>query len=341
MTIIGRGVPDELRVGERDGLRFVSLRGFDATGNIVFDLLLDLLYALRTVACMPRADVVVTNSFWAPVVLSPFQKRNGRIVVHVARFPKRQIWLYRGAAAIQAISTAVAEAIRAQTPGLARKVRVLGYPVDLSVFAARQALPDGPTRNSILFVGRVHPEKGVHLLLDAFRKVVEEVPDATLEIIGPVEAKQGGGGAAYLRSLESAAEGLRVKFSGPLADEQALASAYRGASCFCYPSVAEHGEALGLAVLEAMACGTPCVISALDCFRDFARHGENAVVFDHRSADASRRLSEAICSILLDRDFATAMGVRARNEAARFSLDRMADEYLGLFESVAAEWHGS
>ena len=334
VTIVGRGSPGEQRAGEREGLRFVALRGFDATGNIAVDLMLDLLYAIRIVSRMPWADIAVTNSFWAPVILAPFQRRKGRIVVHAARFPKGQMRLYRNSAAIQAISPAVADAIRAQTPAIAGKVRVLGYPVDLSIFTPGDPVQAGAIRHSVLYVGRVHPEKGIHLLVEAFRRVVEKVPDATLEIVGPSEESRGGGGEAYLRKLESLSRGLKVKFTGPLADERAVASAYRRASCFCYPSIAERGEALGLAVLEAMACGTPCVISALECFGDFARHGENAIVFDHRLPDAAGRLSNALCSVLLDPNLASTLGARARTDAARFSVDRISDQYLRLFESV-------
>ena len=52
-------------------------------------------------------------------------------------------------------------------------------------------------------MGRVHPEKGVHLLVRAFRRVAESAPKARLRIIGPAEERQGGGGDSYLRMLKA------------------------------------------------------------------------------------------------------------------------------------------
>lgn len=337
VTIIGRGAPGRFGMEDRDGVRVRALRGFDASGRIALDLMKDFLYALRIVPSIPRSDIVVTNTFWAPVVLAPLKRWKGRVVVHVARFPKGQMWLYRGADALQAISSAVARAIREQTPGVKDKIRVLGYPVDLSVFAPHGASSRSDRNRSVVYVGRVHPEKGVHLLLESFRRVAARVPEATLEIVGPVAESQGGGGGAYLRELEAAAEGLRVNFRGPLADERALAEAYRQASCFCYPSVAERGEALGRSVLEAMATGVPSVVSALECFQDFVRHGENALVFDHRATDASERLADAICSILCESELAVRLGNAARAEAERHSVGCVANQYLRMFETVVLD----
>lgn len=336
VTIIGCGASGVLGRQLQNGVEIRYVRGLDPSGRTPLDLLKDLTYAVRVAPVIPPSDIVVTNSFWTPVVLAPFKRWKGRIVVHVARFPKGQMWMYRGADALQAISSAVARAIRQQAPSVGSKVRVLGYPVDLSIFSPRAMEEGADAGRTIVYVGRVHPEKGVHLLIEAFRNVSARVTGAQLVIVGPHAKKSGGGGDAYRRQLESAAAGIAVTFRGAIADRADLAAAYRRAACFCYPSVAERGEALGLAVLEAMAAGLPCVVSALECFQDFARHGENALVFDHRSASAAGILADTICSVLNDAESSLRLGRAARATAERYSLERIADEYLSMFDSVLA-----
>ncbi len=333
VTIIGRDRRTQ-RTETAQGVTIVPLRGFDASGRLVPDLLKDFLYALRVAACVPGSDIVVTNTFWTPVLLAPLKRWKGRVVVHVARFPKGQMNLYRGADALQAISSAVAKAIRTQAPRVNDKTRVLGYPVDLSLFKPRDASPRADGNRPIVYVGRVHPEKGVHLLLNSFRRVAERIPQATLEIVGPIAESAGGGGTAYRRELEKTARDLPVEFRDPLADERELARVYQEASCFCYPSLAERGEAFGRAVLEAMACGAPCVVSQLDCFSDFARHGEEVLMFDHRAADAEERLAEAICSVLQDESLSRRLSLRARETATRYAIGPMAEAYLDMFKSI-------
>lgn len=331
--VLGRST-DAGRAPASGAVRVVSMRGFDATGHLALDLAKDLLYAALVASRVPPSDIIVTNSFWSPVALGLLRGRKGRVVVHVARFPKGQMWLYRGADLLQAVSSTVARAIVEQQPGLAAKVRVLGNPVDLATFTPRSDEPVRGAAREILYVGRVHPEKGLRLLVQAFRRVAERAPETRLRIIGPIEERRGGGGDTYLRTLKADASGLNVSFEGAVAAEEALAALYRRSDCFCYPSLAERGEASPRAVLEAMASGAACVVSALSCFLDFVKPGENAIVFDHRSPSAIEGLAQAIASVLDDASRARRLGERARLTAERYSLGRVADEYLRMFEAV-------
>ena len=333
VTLIGKGA-SRPRDSEGAGVDVVALDGSCASGVLPVDLAKDLAYAARVLPMIPPSDVVVTNTFWLPVVLAPFKRRKGRVVVHVARYPKGQMWLYRGADMLHAISSAVGAAIAVQAPKLKPKIRVLGYPVDVATFSPAPSPRQRPDVPVVLYAGRVHPEKGVHLLVDAFRKISEIVPRARLEILGPVSEHQGGGGPDYVESLRVMARGMEVHFLEPIANPKELAQAYRQADCFCYPSVAEYGEAFGLAVLEAMASGVPCVVSALECFRDFVRDGENALIFDHRAPDASARLAHGIISVLGDGACAERLSRAGRACAVRYATEPIADAYLEMFGSL-------
>lgn len=320
---------------DANGYRIVGLRGYTATGRLWRDLVSDFFYALEVRRRIEPSDVVITNSFWTPVILS-LGRRPGRIIVHVARFPKGQMWLYRNADVLQAVSSAVADEIARQSPALVSKVRVLPYPVDLQIFRPPETKRVYDGKLSILFAGRVHPEKGLDLLVDAFRLVIEKVPNATLRIVGPASEQLGGGGLQYVRKLKESASGLPVDFEEPIADQHALAGVMRQAHCFCYPSVAERGEALGLAVLEAMATGLPVVVSGLACFRDLLDPGKEGLVFDHRGQNPDALLARALIQILSDPELASRMGSNARQRAELYDLPRIAQRYVEMFASACA-----
>jgi len=311
------------------------LAGATATGRIAIDLAKDFAYALRAARAVPESDVVVSNSFWLPVALPRPGGRKGRLVVHVGRFPKGQMRLYRNADLVHTVSTPVADAIRAECPALAGRIAVLGYPVDVATFGDAGA-NDGKRAGELLYVGRIHPEKGLDLLVRAFRAAAARCPGATLAIVGPSESRAGGGGPAYLRALQGEARGLPVAFEPPIPDESRLALRYRQASAFCYPSLAERGETFGRSVLEAMAAGLPCIVSSLACFADFMDNEREGLVFDHRGADAEALLAAAIVRVLTDAPFASAASERACARAAGYALERMAPRYLAMLEDALA-----
>src|SRR5437870_3036139 len=100
-------------------------------------------------------------------------------------------------------------AIAAEVPKRADKVSVVPNPVPRS---ATSPPAIGDRDKIILFIGRVHPEKGVHVLVDAFVSGARAAfADWKLMIVGPTETKLGGGGEAYLASLHHAAESAEGK----------------------------------------------------------------------------------------------------------------------------------
>lgn len=103
-----------------------------------------------------------------------------------------------------------------------------------------------------LYVGRLSEEKGIDSLLDAFVRVREVLPEATLRIVGT--GAQNGTLREQVRAL---ALDAYVKFVGSLQDEP-LSREYFGATCLVLPS---HSEPWGLVVNEALSHGCPAVVS--------------------------------------------------------------------------------
>ena len=337
VVMVSRKMPGLAREEMIEGVKHLRLEGFDTPRSLLWLKFLDLIYAFRVRSILPVADVLVTNTFWLPLLLR--DPKVGKIYVHVGRYPKGQMRFYRRAARLQAPSNAIADQIKSEAPTLAAKVRTIPYPVTRS--ATPSTPPTGQGRAKIvLFVGRVHPEKGVHLLVDAFISGPRTAfPDWKLMIVGPLETKLGGGGDAYLAALQRSADTApgKVTFAGPIFDSGKLAAVYRSARLFVYPSLSERGESFGLAPLEAMAHGCAVIVSGLACFHDFIRDNETGFLFDHRAAQNSDALREKMNTVIADDSSLRNVAAAGYRKSLEYSPDRVAERFLEDFTSVIHE----
>jgi glycosyltransferase involved in cell wall biosynthesis len=240
---------------------------------------------------------------------------------------------YRRATRLQAVSSVVRDAIIAQTPTVALKVRVL--PVPLSHKMLVNDSPRTELQHRLCYAGRIHPEKGLKLLLEAFARLTKQgILQWKLRVIGPWEVAQGGGGHDFMSSLKdiAALSSGRVEFLEPEFDESLLLRHYEASDLFLYPSLAETGEAFPAAPLEAMAAYCPALVSDLACFRDFISDGENGFVFDHRASNPVAALAQKLEVLLQNPAQLLLVGKKARATAERYSVERVATEYLEDFE---------
>jgi glycosyltransferase involved in cell wall biosynthesis len=315
------------------GLRYIRVPGADTPGSLVALKWQDLLYTRRVAQRLARADVVVTNTFWAPLVFSP--RRHGPLWVHVQRYPKRQMFLYRRAAMLQTVSRVIADAIVHQAPSVRARVCVIPNPLPPLVELARPVRRDP---RLVLFVGRIHPEKGLELLVQAAVLARQRSAALRFRLVGPCETRFGGGGEAFQRRLVelAARHGAQVEFTGPVFDERELAAQFASASVFVYPSLAAKGEASPVAPLEALARGCPVVTSDLACFDDTLGAGPFAHRFDHQAPDAAARLLAMILGVTADPSAWQKSSIAAERRAREFSIGRIADEYLAGFSALPA-----
>ena len=163
-------------------------------------------------------------------------------------------------------------------------------------FRSRYDLADRPL---LLFLGRIHPKKGLDLLIPAFADA--KLDDVLLVIAGP----DGDGYRAKVEA-EVAARGLmgRVLFTGMLRGRDRV-SALADADLFVLPSYQEN---FGIAVVEALAAGTPVLISdQVNLWRDVAEAEVGGVV----RADA-RQLAVELRRWMTNSALRTAAAGRAR-----------------------------
>ena len=138
-----------------------------------------------------------------PCFLGPLflpRDRFGKLYLHVGRFPKGQMKLYKKASRFQVPSHAVAKAVIREIPNRENLVSVLPYPLGWSVPESKPA-HERPKR--ILYAGRLHPEKGVLELIEAFGGIAKkEGKEWVLRIMGPWrEDQEGAARDTFARSM--------------------------------------------------------------------------------------------------------------------------------------------
>jgi glycosyltransferase involved in cell wall biosynthesis len=163
----------------------------------------------------------------------------------------------------------------------------------------------GLGRLVLLYVGRVSREKGLKMLVDAFRERVEAGMTIALAVIGD---------GPYREEMEAALAGYPALFTGYLAGEQ-LQRGYASADLFVFPSAT---DTFGNVVLEAQASGLPVIVSDEGGPRELMVDGETGLVFRAGSTGA---LAAAITYMVSDPQRITSMGCNAR----RFTLDKAPD----------------
>ena len=184
----------------------------------------------------------------------------------------------------------------------------------------------------ILYVGRIEPLKGLDLLLKAVADM-EDTSDTRLLIVG--------GKLGHERELErlktmSVQLGIKgmVTFTDAVGHAE-LPKFYAAADVFVLPS---HYESFGLAALEAMACGTPVVVSRVGGLKTFVDNGETGYLVPWRCPEPFTQRLEIL---MANPSLREAMGRAARAKAVGMRWSVVADRLLNLYSSLmGAAWEG-
>jgi len=325
---------DNLPKEETEGqnIQHLRIKGYDTPGSLIKLKWLDLLYSIRARRHLPDADILITHTFWMPILAR--NPRHGSLYIHVGRSPKGQMRLYKHAVRFQTVSSAIGDAIQNELPIKKKSnVKVLPYPLDSTFLTFSNTTVE--KKNRILYAGRIHPEKGLELLLKGFAELAKPLRQQwELKIIGPWRKAEGGAGKKFLDSLKASAIGLNVHFQEPIFDQESLVREYDEASLFAYPSLAEQGETFGLAALEAMSRGCLTVVSNLQCFKDFVEDGVNAFCFEHRKANPEQDLSEKLVNLIQNHKKLQPVRQEAIRVAQAHSPKSISERFIEDFRSI-------
>src|SRR3989338_5903512 len=172
-------------------------------------------------------------------------------------------------------------------------------------------------------MGRLSPVKGQRFLIEAMKYVISKRKDAQCLIIG---------GGMEGKALKDLAKGLgieeSIKFAGSNHRDTPLYLACM--DVFVLPSIE---EGLGIALLEAMSVGKPCVGSNIGGISNIIKYGVNGLLVPVRDAAA---IGDAVLKLLDDKVLSEKMGLKGRELVEeRFSLDSMADKIASLYRKIA------
>jgi len=332
----------------------------------------------------PRRPAYVGRLHWAAYAAQAARHagRSGVELVHIINFPQflpifrrwapqaRRIlnmrceWLtqldrdlmagyLRHADLVIGCSTHVTDLVRGRFPDLADRCVTVHNAVDAERFEPAGERPDGPPR--LLFVGRVSPEKGVHVLIEAMAAVAAVRPDAHLEIVGghgqlPRDYLVGVSDDRLVRSLDVFYEGDardvyigalkrrvdelglggHVTFTGSLPHPEVV-ERVRGADLLVNPS---YSESFGRGPVEAMACGVPVVASRVGGMIDTVDDGATGRLVPVGDAES---LADAVLELLADPERRRAMGSAARARVLEsFSWDTVSGRLEGVYGDLEA-----
>ena len=300
--------------------------------NSVQRLYRNLLRVIRLRRLIGRFRPEIVISFLSvPNVVSLLATRGMHIPVIVSeranpRYDKvKRIWkplrrfIYPSADALVCQTSAMVEQLR-------QTIKVPGYaipnPVELpSSFSAETQTPASPGARTIIGMGRLVPQKGFDLLLEAFSRIAGKHPQWSIKVLGNGPDKE---------RLEAQAESLglknRVSFVGAVSDPFPVLHA---ADLFVFSS---RFEGFGNALIEAMACRLPVI--SFDCPAgpaDIIRDGVDGVLVPREDVAA---LATAMDRLMSDPAERERLARRAPEVLTRFSLKRVLGMWEALFNDV-------
>jgi glycosyltransferase involved in cell wall biosynthesis len=213
-----------------------------------------------------------------------------------------------------------------------RRVEVIPTAVDTKKYQpteqqiARKLLNLPQYKQLILFGawGNSH-RKGFHLLQPALQNLSKSGCQDNTEVIT----------FGFSQPSEQLDLGFKSHYLGKLNDAQSLALAYSAADVFVAPSMQDN---LPNTVLEAIACGTPCVAFKVGGMPDVIEHQQNGYLAQPYSIED---LAQGIAWILKDRDRLQKLSYSAREKAEReFTLEQYARKYKSLFNEILESQNG-
>jgi len=245
----------------------------------------------------------------------------------------------------------VTKAISTKFPHIANRCRTVPMGVSPKLFGRcrRNHQIDNPSQRRLLCVGRISPEKGVHVLLDAFELIIRQYPDATLTIVGPewiapreditdlcleknivnsLASFYRDGYLVQLKQKLSPEAAKRIAFADLVAHREVPAF-YENADIYIGPSLY---ESFGVSILEAMAAGVPIVATRVGAVPELISDGNTGLVVATNDPSA---IADAVIRLFKDAELRNAIACAAREATwKKFSWETICSVLMEVYHQA-------
>lgn len=285
---------------------------------------------LRLVAEYDVLHVHAIDSFVDVLAATRWQHRKALVVsTHGGYFhtpwARGAKWVYFHTVTRMALSQAVRViCVSAQDDRLfapivpSRKRVVIANGIDDAFFHVQRSMEPG----LLLSVGRIAEHKRIDRLIDLLPRVLQEIPESRLVVVGP-------DWEGLRAPLEDRAKALgvaaRVIFAGEV-DDGTLHGYMARAQLVLAPS---DYEGFGISVLEALATGTTVVANDIEAFRELIRPGTNGFLVDF--ADPQAAAQAIVAALRLPAAERARVGAQARATASRFTWEAVAEQVESVY----------
>lgn len=226
---------------KRDLEGFVLREGFDIIhGQCIWE---PLFHQMRVLADKYHIPFVLTPRG----TLEPWSLQQKKWKKRIAR------WLYQDKDLSRCAciyTTADMEAMHVRELGFKNPISVIPNGIETLNYPCRKDY--SIVKKQVLFLSRIHPKKGIEVLLAAWKRIIDAHPGWSLLIVG-------NGEESYIKSLEEKVKELSLsdtaRISEPVFGEEKIAL-YQSSSLFVLPSYSEN---FGMVIAEALSCGVPVI----------------------------------------------------------------------------------
>lgn len=185
--------------------------------------------------------------------------------------------------------------------------------VDLSYYKNKKF----KVENKITFIGRIHEQKGLIYLLQAFTLIKNQIKNFKLEIIGKEDD--------YATQLKQQFPDKNIIWRGFISDRNEIVKALKSSYCIILPSL---WEGLPLTLFESLASDRPLIISDIPAFKSVIT--DQAIFF---KSENSQDLADKIIKIIKDKSLAEKLGKKGSKLSESYDWNKIAETLVNIYEN--------